>query len=131
MIGRFLKFNVVGMAGVLVQLGALWMLARARMPQVPATFLAVETSLLHNFFWHEIWTWRGASADGRLRRFTRFQVANGTVSIASNVFFTWILTRWLGWPLLVSNLAAIGATGLVNFAIAHYWVFEQRAASER
>ncbi|HEV2689208.1 MAG TPA: GtrA family protein [Bryobacteraceae bacterium] len=124
MLRRWGRFNVVGVAGFLLQLGALWVLARVLgLHYLVATALAVEIALLHNFVWHEIWTWKGLAAEGRWRRLARFHVANGFLSIASNVAFTWVLMQGFHVPLLIANTAAVGATALLNFALAVLWVF--------
>ena len=119
-----MKFNAVGVAGTVVQLAALYFLARVlRIQYVVATVLAVEVAVLHNFAWHEIWTWPGLPAQQRWRRLARFHVANGFVSIASNALLTLIFKQYLGIPLLASNLAAIVLTALLNFLVAASWVF--------
>src|SRR5579864_9049286 len=82
---RWWKFSAVGMAGVVVQLGALWTLAHLwKVPDLLATVLVVETALLHNLALHEAWTWRTAAAPRRSRRFLRFHLASGLQSIASS-----------------------------------------------
>ncbi len=125
MIVRWLKFNLVGGAGVAVQLAMLWLLTRAGVPYLIATVQAVETAVLHNFVWHERWTWRYFARGGRVRRLIRFQFANGVLSVASNALFTWLIREHSGLPVLVSNAAAIGATGILNFALAEVWVFRR------
>ncbi len=48
----------MGALGIAVRTGALWVLAGALgMHYLVATAIAVEVSLLHNFFWHQGWTW--------------------------------------------------------------------------
>jgi putative flippase GtrA len=124
MLGRWWRFNAVGIGGFALQLGLLWVFARVwGMQYLFATMLAVEIALLHNFVWHEAWTWRGLAVEGRWRRLARFHLANGFLSIASNVLFTWILKEGFGLPLLVANAAAVAATTLLNFALAAMWVF--------
>jgi len=55
---RFVRFNVVGAMGIAVQLAALTLLVSGLgVHYLPATALAIELSVLHNFFWHERWTW--------------------------------------------------------------------------
>jgi putative flippase GtrA len=125
MLTRLLKFNAVGIAGAGVQLAALWIYARAGIPDLWATLLAVETAVLHNFVWHEVWTWRGIGSLGRRRRLFRFQIANGLLSIASNVLLTWILRNYL--PLVAANAVAIGLTAVLNFLLAQFWVFRGAA----
>jgi putative flippase GtrA len=124
MLTRWLRFNAVGIAGFAVQLGALWLFARVwGLQYLLATALAVEIALLHNFVWHEAWTWKGLAVEGRWRRLTRFHLGNGFLSIVSNVLFTWILMQGFGMPLLVANAASVAVTALLNFAVAAVWVF--------
>lgn len=69
---RWWKFNAVGIAGTVVQLIALSaFVALWRMPYLPATVLAVGIALLHNFVWHEVWTWRGLAIEDRWGRSCR------------------------------------------------------------
>jgi putative flippase GtrA len=121
---RWLKFSVVGTAGLAVQLVALWLLTRAAaIPVVIATMIAVETALLHNFIWHELWTWRSMERSGRWARLLRFHAATGIVSLASNVILTVLIRNWFGVPLLVANVIAVGITAILNFVVADRWVF--------
>jgi putative flippase GtrA len=121
---RWWKFNAVGIAGFVLQLGALWTLARmCGVHYLLATALAVEIAVLHNFVWHESWTWRSLGIEGRWRRLFRFHVANGFLSVASNVLLTMFLMQWMGLHLLAANATAVGAMALVNFALAEVWVF--------
>jgi hypothetical protein len=55
---RWLKFNAVGALGVGVQLAVLLTLKSGfHLAYLPATALAVEVTVLHNFLWHERYTW--------------------------------------------------------------------------
>ena len=65
---RWCVFNGIGLAGAAVQLAVLWMLLAARVHYLPATLLAVEAALLHNFLWHERWTWSDRPAAGHRHR---------------------------------------------------------------
>ena len=128
MLIRWLRFNAVGMAGVAAQLGTLWLCARLLgMQYVVATAVAVEIALLHNFVWHEIWTWRGMPISGRWRRLVRFHFANGLVSLVSYTLLTFLFKQGVGLPLLVSNLAAIVLTAFLNFALANAFVYRERS----
>ncbi len=124
---RWLRFNAVGILGAGVQLAALALFARVfGIQYVVATILAVEVAVLHNFAWHEAWTWRELPTEGRWGRLLRFHIANGLISIASNALFTWLFKRYLGLPLLVSNGAAIALTAILNYILASTWVFPKR-----
>jgi putative flippase GtrA len=119
---RWLKFNVVGLAGVAVQLAALQLLTWCGVNYLVATPLAVECAILHNYFWHVRWTWKEREGRGSL---WRFHLANGLISIVGNLLLMKLLHGWLGWPLLPANLTAIALTSVVNFFVGDRWVFLQ------
>jgi putative flippase GtrA len=128
---RWVKFSVVGGAGLAVQLVVLWVCTRwAGIGPTIATVIAVETALLHNFVWHEVWTWRqvsaGSGAAGRWTRLWRFHAATGSISIASNVVLTMWFKNALAIPLLAANVMAVAVTAILNFAVAEMWVFGAR-----
>lgn len=124
---RWLKFNLVGLGGVVVQLGLLevWMHFSVG-NYLLGTTMAVEAAVLHNFGWHCVFTWRDRAAPGSwvvLERAVRFHLSNGTVSLVGNV----LLMRWLvldfALPVLVANVIAIVTCSLVNFLLGDRWVF--------
>jgi putative flippase GtrA len=121
---RWIKFNTVGVGGAAVQLCALWLLQHfTSISYIFAVILAVEIAILHNFVWHEAWTWRGKPVADRWRRLVRFHLANGVMSIVSNVALTYFFKEVAGLPLLAANLAAIITAALLNFWVAQAWVF--------
>src|ERR671913_1525419 len=77
---RWIVFNGVGALGVVVQLATLALLTRvAGLPVAVATLLAVEAAVLHNFAWHQRWTWRDVPTTGVrgvLQRLARFHALN-------------------------------------------------------
>jgi putative flippase GtrA len=130
---RWLIFNSVGAMGFLVQLAMLELLtAWLRWNIVPATALAVETAVIHNFFWHEHWTWsdRGAPGwKGGLRRFLRFNLSNGFLSIAGNLVFTVLFLDTLPVNYVAANVLAIAVCSILNYVVSDRFVF--RSASIR
>ena len=79
---RWLKFNAVGASGIVVQLVTLTVLKSAlKMDYLFATALAVEAAVVHNYFWHERFTWadRGSRrwADAGCRLADRTNPAHG------------------------------------------------------
>ncbi|HEU0120790.1 MAG TPA: GtrA family protein [Bryobacteraceae bacterium] len=121
---RWLRFNAVGLAGILVQLAALYALRHgAGLPVLWATGLAVETAVLHNFYWHERWTWRTLGTPGLPARLLRFHMANGLVSLVSNLLWMRVLTGAFGMHYLLANGLAIALTALLNFALSERFVF--------
>jgi putative flippase GtrA len=84
---RWLRFNVVGGIGIAVQLVLLFLLRSVlRFNYLAATALAVEITVIHNFLWHERFTWADrvqTTWRNSLPRLLRFNLTNGAVSIAS------------------------------------------------
>jgi putative flippase GtrA len=127
---RWMKFSVVGLLGIGVQLAMLAVLTRSGLHYLLATAIAVETAVLHNYAWHRRWTWgeRGVTPAADARRLLRFHVANGLVSLVSNLLWMRVLTGVWGMPAVPANVLAIGATSLVNFALSERWVFKPAIA---
>lgn len=137
---RAARFVGVGIAGFAVQALALGGLVSAGLPYPVATAVAVEAAILHNFLWHELWTWGDRAAgltcppkpagrrwkgrnSERLVRFLRFNGAIATISIAGNVALTWLFAGWLRLPLLLANLLAVLSLSALNFVTADRLVF--------
>jgi putative flippase GtrA len=123
----WLKFNAVGIIGVGVQLAALSILRTGLgVDYLVATFLAVEAAVLHNFIWHERWTWverTRQKAGGVIGRLFRFHLANGLISIAGNLVLMWLFVSRLHLHYFLANLIAIGTCSIVNFFASDRLVF--------
>jgi putative flippase GtrA len=124
---RILKYGTVGGMGTCVQLASLALLIRgAELHYLAATALAVETAILHNFFWHELWTWgdRGLSrSGGRISRLLRFNFTTGLTSIGGNLAFMRIFVGQLSLPPLIASAASIACCALANFLVSDRLVF--------
>jgi putative flippase GtrA len=119
--------------GFLIQIGSLALLTMAAgWPYEPATAIAVQLTVLHNFFWHERWTWRdrttarhGRGMPGRL---ALYEATAGVTSIAGNLLLTAVCVELLGFSALAANVTAVAFSSLANFLVADRWVFAGRAA---
>ena len=129
---RFARFNVVGLLGAGVQLLAFSLLLRAsHLRPAEAAPIAVEIAVLHNFVWHERFTWRDREPANWRRiagRLGRFHAANGLISVFGNLAVTYCLVEWLGAPALLSAVAAIGVCTPANFLAADRWVYAPECA---
>jgi dolichol-phosphate mannosyltransferase len=125
-IQRPATFALVGAIGVIVQLGTLEALTALGCHYLWATGLAVEAAVLHNFMWHQRFTWRDRSGSRLAEtgvRLLRFHLSNGAISICGSL----LLMRWLvgqfGMNLVVANLLTIAACSVGNFLASDRWVF--------
>ena len=123
---RVAKFAFVGAVGIAVQIAMLEGLTGIGCHYLPATGLAVETAVLHNFLWHERFTWRDRTPSRSVEtcsRLLRFHLSNGVISVVGSL----LLMRWLvgelGMGVIVANLLTIAACSLANFLVSDRWVF--------
>jgi putative flippase GtrA len=121
---RAARFVWVGAGGFAVQLLVLYALAAAGLPYLVATALAVEAAIVHNFLWHERWTWADRTGkDHRLARFVRFNGSTAVISIAGNMALMGLFAGSFGWALLPSNLLAVLTLSVLNYVSADRLVF--------
>jgi putative flippase GtrA len=121
---RWLKFNFVGLIGIGVQLLALTLLTSGlHLNYLLATALAVETAVVHNFLWHERFTWRDRVPKVRLPQFIKFNLTNGAISIFGNVLLMRFFAGSLRVPYLAANLVTVTCCSVFNFLVGDRFVF--------
>jgi len=124
---RWVKFNTVGALGVGLQLAVLFVLKTGfHLNYLPATALAVEAAVLHNFLWHERYTWADRvqpSWRKSLPRLLRFNLSNGGVSIAGNLAVLELLVGLGHMNYMVASGIAIVLCSLANFVVSDRVVF--------
>lgn len=122
---RPFRFALVGLAGIGVQVATLVALVEgASVNLQAATLIAVSAAVVHNFLWHLRWTWADRAPGAPvILLFARFGAANGLVSLVGNAVLVTALVDGAGVPLPVASLIAIGACGVLNYAIADLMVF--------
>jgi putative flippase GtrA len=135
---RWCKFNLVGGMGVVVQFAALFLLKGAlHFDYLLATAIAVEAAVVHNFVWHEQFTWvdRTRAPQTRaarvrrcwptsLRRLARFNLTNGAVSILGNLALMKVMVGVGHMNYLLANAIAIVLCSVANFLVSNEWVFQ-------
>jgi len=128
---RWMKFNAVGGIGMVVQLAALAIFRSGlKLDYLWATGLAVEIAVIHNFLWHERFTWADrppARPVQSLFRLAKFIASNGAVSLAGNLVLMRLLVGEFKLNYLPSNVIAIVLCSLVNFLLSDRFVFEAEA----
>jgi len=124
---RWLKFNLVGGIGIAVQFAALFLLKSVlHLHYLYATAIAVEAAVVHNFVWHEQFTWSDrvrTSWCRSLLRLARFNLTIGAVSILGNLALMKVLVGEGHLNYLLSNAIAIALCSVANFLISEEWVF--------
>ncbi len=121
-ISRFVRFGIVGLSGVVVDMGVLfllsdpstlgWGLTRSKL-------IAAELAIINNFIWNDAWTFGDISSHQRgfrhrLQRFAKFQL----VCLAGLILNTLLLNlqfNLLGINRYLANAIAIGIVTGWNF----------------
>lgn len=119
---RFLRFGLVGLSGVLVDMALLYLLhSGLGLPLTRSKLVAAEIAIINNFIWNDIWTFADVSLrqhgqSARLKRFLKFNLIclAGLVLnvLVLNVIYNLIFgQRWA----YLANLIAIAVVTLWNF----------------
>ena len=121
-VNRFVRFATVGLSGVVVDMGLLFLLSDPTMLGWGLTrskLIASEVAIVNNFLWNDAWTFGDLSARQRgrgrwLRRFGKFQL----ICLAGVVLNATLLNlqfNLLGMNRYVANAVAIAVVTGWNF----------------
>ncbi|MEH2193701.1 MAG: glycosyltransferase [Nostoc sp.] len=123
-VGRFVRFGLVGLSGVFVDMTILYLLSDPTTLAWPLTrskIIAGEIAILNNFFWNDAWTFADVSArqqelQQRLKRFLKFN----TICLAGlilNVLILNLVFNFLIPNRYIANFIAIAIATIWNFWI--------------
>lgn len=123
-INRFVRFALVGLSGVAVDMGLLFLLSDPLMLGWGLTrskLIASEIAIVNNFFWNDSWTFKDLSSQQRnftqkLRRFAKFQL----ICLAGVVFNAVLLN--LMFNLLGMNRYLANAIAIVVVTGWNFWL---------
>ncbi|PKL69639.1 MAG: glycosyltransferase family 2 protein [Methanomicrobiales archaeon HGW-Methanomicrobiales-1] len=115
---RVFKFGLVGISGIVVNMGVLWYLTDfVGFYYLIASLFAIELSIINNFIWNDLWTFKskaGHELSSRWHRLVAFHVVSaGGLVINMGVLF--LLTSVFGVYYLLSNLVGILLGFVWNF----------------
>jgi len=117
---KMVSFGIVGISGIFVNMGLLWLLTRyGGIYYLASSIIAIEVSIINNFFWNDRWTF-GSDPDHRRRstpeRFALFHVVS-VGGAAINWLILFVLTEFGDIYYLLSNLAGILAGFVWNYLV--------------
>jgi dolichol-phosphate mannosyltransferase len=126
---RFAKFCAVGISGVFVNMGLLWLLTNfAGFYYLFSAIFAIEASILSNFILNEIWTFRDRRAGGIksiIGRALKFNLVC-SIGVGLNMAVLYGLTEFFGVYYLVSNLVGIAVATLWNYGLSNFWTWRRK-----
>lgn len=119
---RFLRFGLVGLSGVFVDMVLLYLLSDPSTLGLPVTLsklIAGETAIFNNFLWNDAWTFADVSTrqqewHQRLKRFVKFNVIC-LAGLMLNVLVLQLVLNFLIPNRYIANLIAIAVATIWNF----------------
>lgn len=141
---RILKFLTVGLSGTIVNLAIVWLgnsLLFNALGEPHQTWmsyaLAIIVSILSNYIFNYLWTWRDRRGQGTAYFFLhlskyylastaaaglQFLIANGITYSLKLSLFAWTAAVPVFWK-MGASLVGICVAGIVNFLVNHFWNF--------
>ena len=119
---RFIQFCLVGLTGVVVDMGLLFLLSDPTMLAWPLTrskIIASELAIINNFLWNDLWTFgditrRQPSKRQQLKRFIKFNLIC-LAGLVLNVILLNIFFNVFGLNRYLANFCAIAIVTFWNF----------------
>jgi dolichol-phosphate mannosyltransferase len=116
------RFGLVGLSGVFVDMVLLYLLSDPSTLALPVTFsklIAGETAIFNNFLWNDAWTFADVSTrqqewHQRLKRFVKFNVIC-LAGLLLNVVVLQLVLKFLIPNTYIANLIAIAVATIWNF----------------
>ena len=126
---RILKFSVVGVSGVLINMGMLYILTEYfKILYFISSIVAIELSIISNFVLNDIWTWGDRRKKRFLHRILQYHISVGLTAIFANWLILLLLTEVFGVYYLLSNLIGISVGMFSNYILNDVWTFRKKSA---
>jgi putative flippase GtrA len=126
---RWVRYVVVGALGIIVRLSFIALLQSIGVHYLISTSIGVEAAAVHNFFWHQSWTWKDRQGSFMVRLLS-FHLTNGCISIAGNLLLMPVFVEMAHLPVLAANVAVIACCAVFNFIAADRIVFRRACSSD-
>ena len=118
--GHFVRFGVVGLSGVVVDMGFFYLFhANFLMPLTLSAILSTEMAIINNFVWNDIWTFSDISQQQnaltqRLSRLAKFNLVS-LLSLTFNPAIVYVLFHYFSVNQYLAKVVAIASLFLLNF----------------
>ena len=122
----FLKFSVVGIFGIFVNLGLFSVLLHLDINKFIASPVAIEFSIISNFILNNFWTFKHRKTKDRIRiKGLKFNLVSIVSLIVSYTTFIMMGMFFPRLSPLMDQLVGIGPAMLVNYFFNTYWTFRE------
>jgi dolichol-phosphate mannosyltransferase len=121
----FIKFAIVGLSGVVVNLGVFTLLLQANINKYLASPISIEASIITNFLLNNYWTFRWRKSQDHVRiKGLKF---NAVSLISLGVSYSTFVALSVLFPATsptIHQLAGIAPAMFINYFLNSYWTFK-------
>lgn len=118
---RVLKFVTVGLSGVLVNLGSLWLLVTFfNFPKLYSAVFAIELSIINNFILNDFWTFKDRRSGNFFYRLIKF---HGSALGPLINYIVYVLLLLFGVNYLVADAIGIVCGFIANYLLSEFIVW--------
>ena len=126
-LGRFVRFALVGLSGVFVDMPIFWALYNyTSVPDLIAILPAYAAATLWNFTFNDMWTFRDRRVSSVWVRAGKFGLVS-LLPLAYRLATYWPLTRVSGRDKLIAYAIAIVVGMAWNFGVNFLWTWRKRS----
>ena len=128
---RGTRYMVVSWVGMLVNTACLYLFKGVLgIPIIPASMMAIEIAIIHNFVWYRNWAWGDRREQQRerlpfFRQLLLYNVATGLVDLIVNVSILWLLYRVFGVYYLIANIIGMILGPFIKFWLNEKIIFKE------
>lgn len=123
---KIVRFGLVGFSGIFVNMGLLYALTEiAGIYYLVSAAIAIELSIVNNFIWNDVWTFKSAGDlrfERKVQRFASFQAVS-VGGLAINMVVLYLLADIAGVYYLVANLAGILIAFAWNYGVNRHYTW--------
>lgn len=114
---NFIKFNIVGLTGIVVNEGLLILLTSAGIYYLYSSAIAIEASIISNFVMNDSWTFRHRRSGHVAVRFVKFNLLM-LLGLVVNLAIVYVGTTDYGIHYAISNLIGIAGALVLRYGLS-------------
>jgi len=120
----FIRFALVGISGVFVNIGSLTLLLALEINKYIASPIAIQISIITNFMLNNFWTFNDRETNDHIKiKGLKFNLVSFVSLGVSYSLFVALSAIFPSWPPQICQLIGIAPAMLINYFLNNYWTF--------
>lgn len=125
---QMIKFYLIGISGIFVNLGILYLLTDfLKIWYMFSAFAGIAVSITTNFLGNKYWTFRDKTKNikGIANQYVKYWISS-SISIIIQLSFIYFFVQYLKIWYLFASIIAIAIASFSNFLLSKYWAFKTK-----